>query len=320
MEAAAFPYIECMLNDLFIFAVALFMVIRGATYATRYAALLAESFRLSTYTVGFIIIAVISILPETFISLNAAFQGIPDFGVGMLFGSNVADLTFVFALIVLLAGRSLKVEAMIIKNRAVYPFMLLLPLFLGWNGHFSRLEGLSLIVAGGVFYYLALRDGTDVSRPFLAPKHRLRNATLLLVSMAVMLTGAHFTVSAASALATALGVTPVLIGMLIVGLGTTMPELFFALKAVKKRDDSLAVGDILGTVLADATIVVGLLALVAPFYFPQRIVYVTGIFMVLASFLLFRFMRTEHTLTRREGLLLLAFWLLFVVVEFWANS
>ncbi len=309
------------MNNLFIFIVALFMVIKGATLATKYAGRLAESFRLSKYTVGFIIIAVISILPETFISINATIDGVPSFGLGMLFGSNIADLTLIFAMLVFLAGRSLKVEGKIIKNHTVYPFILLLPLILGLNGHFSRLEGMALILAGGIFYYLALKNGIDGSIPLNSSNNKkIKNSFLLLFSMAIMLTGGHFTVTSATALANNVGINPILIGMLIVGLGTTMPEFFFSLKSVKKHDDSLAVGDILGTVLADATIVVGILALVNPFFFPVKIIYITGIFMVVASFILFNFMRSGRMITKREAWMLFVFWAVFVLVEFIVNK
>jgi cation:H+ antiporter len=296
------------------------MVIKGATIATKHAALLAESFRLSKYTVGFIIIAVISILPETFIAINAALEGISSFGLGMLFGSNIADLTLIVAIIVFLAGRSLKIENKIIKNYAVYPFILLLPLVLGLNGHYSRIDGLALIITGGIFYYIALKNGVDGTIPLTNSNGRYKNILMLLFSMAILLTGAHFTVTSATSIANYIGISPILIGMLIVGLGTTMPELFFSLKSVKKRDDSLAIGDVLGTVLADATIVVGILALVSPFYFPTTIIYVTGMFMVVASFILFRFMRSARTLTKKEAYVLLVFWVVFVLVEFIANK
>ena len=300
--------------------VALLMVIKGATLVTKYASRLAESYRLSKYTVGFIVVAIISILPETFISINAAIAGIPSFGLGMLFGSNIADLTLIFAIIILIAGRGLKIESKILKNHAVYPFILLLPLALGFNGHYSRLEGIALIITGGVFYYLALRNGIDGSMPLNNGNGRLKNSLMLLFSTAILLAGSHFTVASATSLAGYIGVSPILIGMLIVGLGTTMPELFFSLKAAKNRDDSLAVGDILGTVLADATIVVGILALVNPFLFPQKIIYITGVFMVAASFILFRFMRSGRAVSKREAYMLFAFWIAFVVVEFIANT
>ncbi len=302
-----------MLNNLFIFAFALFAVGKGATLATRYAARLSKSFGLSKYAVGFIVVAFISILPETLISVNAALAGIPSFGLGMLLGSNVADLTIVFAGIVFLAGRSLKIESRMLKNQAVYPFILLIPLILGLNGHYSRLEGAVLIICGAVFYYLALKEETPgTAEP---SGNKARNALFLLASLAVLLIGSHFTVTSASALAALLGVNPVLVGMLVVGIGTTMPEFFFSLNAAKRRDDSLAVGDILGTVLSDATIVIGIIALISPFSFPTKIIYITGAFMVAASFVLLRFMRTGRSLTRREGAILFGLWILFVIAE-----
>lgn len=309
-----------MINNIFIFLVALFMVIKGATMATKYAGRLAESFHLSKYTVGFIIIAIISILPETFIAVNSAIAGIPSFGLGMLFGSNIADLTLVFAILVLYAGRSLKVESKILKNNSLYPFMLFLPLILGLNGSFSRLEGLALIAAGGIFYFMAFKNGSEGVPMPKQEGSRIKNLGLLIASMAVLLVGSHFTVTSATAVANNFGVSPILIGMLVVGLGTTMPELFFSLRSIKKKDDSLAIGDILGTVLADALIVVGILALINPFVFPQKIVYVTGGFMVVASFVLFRFMRSGRSLTKREAWMLFLFWAVFVLVEFFANS
>ena len=309
-----------MINNIFILVVALYMVIKGATMATKHAARLAESFQLSRYTVGFIIVAVISILPETFIAINSAINGIPAFGLGMLFGSNIADMTLVFAILVWYAGRSLKVESKILKNHIVYPLLLLLPLVLGLDGYFSRLEGAALILAGGVFYYLALRNGTDGTVAIGSHTDRYKNLLKLVLCMLLLLTGAHFVVTAATNIAHDLMISPILIGMLIVGLGTTMPELCFSLSSIKKRDDSLAIGDLLGTVLADATIVVGILALVSPFSFPQKLVYITGIFMVLAALMLFRFMRSGQTVTKRETYILFLFWVIFVLVEFIANQ
>ncbi|HRY91003.1 MAG TPA: hypothetical protein P5229_01520 [Candidatus Gracilibacteria bacterium] len=304
------------MNDVFIFIVSMFMVVKGATMATKHASLLAESYRLSKYVVGFIVVAVISILPETLIALSSAVNGVPSFGLGTLFGSNISDLTLVFAILVLVANRSLKVESKILKNHAVYPFFLLLPLILGFDGYFSRLEGVALIVVGMVFYVMALKGGIDNSLPFHNGIGRYKHFLKLLFSMAVLLVGSYFTVSSATTVAGYLGVSPILIGILVVGIGTTMPELFFSIKCVRKADDSLAIGDLLGTVLADATVVVGILALVSPFAFPAKIVYVTGGLMVVASLMLFNFMRSGRSLSKKEAALLFAFWLIFVLVEF----
>jgi cation:H+ antiporter len=305
-----------MTTSLFVLAMSLALVIKGATMATTYAERLSMSFPISRYTIGFIVVAIISILPETFIGIVSALQGTPDFGLGVLFGSNVADLTLIFAIIIFFSKHSLKAESKILKNHLAYPAMLALPLVLGLDGFYSRVEGAALILAGAAFYFVILREGS--CRDCVVPAHtedRIKNTLLLVVSMVLLLLGAHFTVASATTLATLAGVSPILVAMLVVGLGTTLPELFFSLSSVNKRDDSLAIGDILGTVLADATVVVGVIALIHPFTFPLKIIYVTGVCMLVASFLLFRFLRSGKTLTMREGKLLFLFWIAFVFVE-----
>jgi cation:H+ antiporter len=313
-----------MIENLFIFIVSLLLIIKGATLSTKYAFELAENFKLSKYVVGFIVIAIISIIPEIFITINSALEGVPALGLGTLFGGNIADMTIVFAIVIFFAGRSIKVDSKILKENIVYPFILLIPIILGLDGYYSRIEGLGLVITGLIFYYLAFRNNKEKqivpSTVIIKNKNRLKNTIFLLLSMSLLLIGSHFIVTSTINISNYLGVNSVVIGMLIVGVGTTMPELFFCLSAIRKNHDSLAVGDILGTVLADATVVVGLLALISPFYFPQRIIYSAGIFMVISSFILFYFMRSGRALSKKESYLFLSFWVLFVFVEILLNS
>ena len=304
------------MDTLLIFIFSLILVVKGATLATRYSVKLAHNFHLPTYIVGFILVAFISILPETLISISAAIEGIPEFGLGTLFGSNVADLTLIFAILIIYAERGIKIESKVLKNVHLYPFFLMLPLIFGLNGHYSRLEGAGLIVIGILFYYLVFENGMEKSVARHTGDGKYKNMSFLVLAMALMLIGSHFAVTSAHTLAHALGITPLLIGLLIVSLGTTMPELFYSLKSMERKDDSLAIGDILGTVLADATVVVGILALISPFSFPVSIVYITGAFMLAASLLLLHFMRSGRMVSKREGYLLLAFWIAYAVIEF----
>jgi len=313
-----------MIENIFIFAVSFLLIIKGATLSTRYAFQLAESYKLSKYVVGFIVIAVISIIPEIFISINSALEGVPALGLGVLFGGNIADMTLVFAIVIFFAGRSIKVDSKILKENIVYPFILLVPIILGLDGYYSRLEGLGLIITGLIFYYLAFKNNSEKqiipNSEIITNKSRTKDFIFLLFSMTLLLIGSHFVVTSTVNIANYLGINSVIIGMLIVGVGTTMPELFFCLSAIKKNHDSLAVGDILGTVLADATIVVGILALISPFYFSQKIIYSAGIFMVISSFILFYFMRSGRNLSKKESYILLSFWLLFIFTEIILNS
>jgi cation:H+ antiporter len=306
-----------MIDTFFIFAFALFLVIKGATLATKYASRLASDLNLSKYTVGFIVIAVISVLPEAFIAITAAVNGVPTLGLGTLIGTSFADITLILGLVTVIAGRGMKIENRIISRNRGYPFLILLPLILGWDGQYTRVEGAVLFIAGAVFYFLAFSSEKNIRYKvsFALVKEKALTVFLLLAAMGVLLLGSHFAVVAGSALASGLGVKPILIGLLVLGLGTTMPELFFAIKSMKHKEDSLAMGDILGTVLVNVTVVLGVVIMIAPFSFEPSAMYIAGVFLIAASFILFSFMKSGRVLSRFEGQLLLVFWAFYVLVE-----
>ncbi len=309
-----------MMQNFLIFVVSIFLLVKGATLATKYSVKLATNFRLSKYIIGFIIVAFVSILPEALVSINAALKGMPEFGLGTLFGSNVADLTLIFAILTVYAGRGLKIESKVLKDARFYPFVLMVPILFGLNGYYSRLEGSILILVGLFFYYLVFKNGELSPEDGIKGENKYKNFFLLIFSLLLLIVGSHFTVISASGIAHGLSINPILIAMLVVGLGTTLPELFFSLKSVKKNDDGLAVGDLLGTVLADATILVGLLAVISPFYFPVKIIYIAGVFMLVASFILLKFMRSGKVLSKKEALFLFLFWVVYALTEFFINK
>lgn len=308
-----------MFLSFILLAVSLLVVIKSANFAIRYSTHLAESLNLPKYIIGFAIVAVISILPETFIAVTSAIEKIPSFGLGTLFGSNVADMTLVFALVVFLSGRKLKIESRFIKNQFLHLGAISIPILLGLNGYYSRLDGAILIIIGFLFYCVILKKSIYVAK-IDRERFKIKYIIFLLLSMGGLLLGSHFTVKYGVDFANSLGVNPVLIGMLVVGLGTTLPELFFSVKAAKHRHDGLALGDILGTVIADATIVIGIMALINPFAFNLRIIYITGLFMLVAMFLLFYFMKSDRRLSKQEAILLFIFYISFVLTEFLVNK
>jgi cation:H+ antiporter len=300
-------------------------VVKSAGVAVRHAAHLARSAKMAEYLIGFLVVAIISVFPETFISIMSAIQKVPSFGLGTLFGSNVADLTLVFAIVVLFSAQGLKVESRVIKEFSTYLSILLIPLLFGSDGFYSRIDGFILILAGVIFYALLLQEDHKFFHPASPeenhkPRQIFGHLFYLTLSLAVLLLASYTTVKFGVLAAKDLGLNPTLIGLLVVSLGTTMPELFFSLRAARKSHHELALGDVLGTVITDATIIVGILALIRPFGFNPNLIYVTGVFMVLAAALLFFFMKTERRLSRKEGLLLVLFYLIFIWAELTVNK
>lgn len=306
--------------NLFYLIASLLLVVKSADVAIRHTSNVAKTFHMSKYVVGFLVVAVISIMPELFISIDSAVQGTPAFGLGVLFGGNVADLTLVFAILIFATNRDIKVDSRLLKENSWYPFLLVLPIVLGLDGYYSRLDGIVLILTGLLFYVWIFRRNHLEELPDQAHERRFVNLVYLVVSVVALLVGSHFTVRYGIAMAETLGFRPIFVGMLLVGLGTVMPELFFSLRALKERSAELAFGDIFGTVISDATIVIGIMTLIRPFEFSRRIVSVTGVFMAVAAFLLFSLMRSGRRLTKMEGLVLILFYILFAVSAYFLNA
>ncbi len=301
-----------------ILVASLFLVIKSANFAIKYSSNLSEVLNLPKHVIGFVLVAVISVLPEGFISVTSALEKIPSFGLGTLFGSNIADMTLVVSLVIFFSRKKIKIESHFIKNKFFYLGAISVPIILGLNGFYSRLEGVLLILAGLTFYYIILRKNIH-SAKIDREKFKIRHVVFLILSIGGLIFGSNLTVKYGVYLAQGLSINPVLIGMLIVGLGTTLPELIFSIKAAKKNCHDLALGDILGTVIADATIIVGIMALIHPFSFNMRLIYVTGLFMFAGMLLLFHFMKSDRAVSKKEGFLLLAFYFVFVLTEFFIN-
>jgi len=304
-----------MLNLILLFGFSLFVVVKSAEFATRRSSELARALHLSTYTIGFIVVAAISVLPEAAVAISSALQGTPSLGLGTVFGANLIDLTIVFALITLVSRRTLKVESKILKNAFLYVGTIAFPIIFGLNGNYTRVEGIALVVLGVLFYFVVLRGVRHRDLEDVAKRFPFKSLILLSVTMVALLIGSHFTAYFGIALADIVGISPIFIGMFFISAGTVLPELFFSLRAVRHNHDNLALGNLLGTVITNATIIVGVIAAINPFSFNPRIIYISGVFMFLATALLFYLMKSGRALTRREAVILLIFYAAFVSAE-----
>lgn len=302
--------------DLMLLLVSLYFVTKSAEYAVLHSSKVASGLKVPRHVVGFLLVAFISALPEFFISIDSAFNGSPALGLGTLFGSNVADLSLIFGLVVILSSKSLKVESKFIKNSLYYLLLLILPIILGLNGSYSRIEGLALILAG-VFFYALLLKHEKILEPGMAAQRKIlwKHLFFLIISIIVLIVAADYTSKFGISLAGRLYINPTLIGLFIIALGTTLPELFFSVQAINSNDSGLAIGDILGNVLTDATIIIGLIAIISPFSFNPRIIYVTGIFMIIAGIFLFYLIRTGKNLSLKEAWLLIIYYFIFILSE-----
>lgn len=305
-----------------LFLLFLLILIKCAGYAIKYSSRLAKALHFPEFVVSFFIIALISVLPEATISIISAFRGEPGLGLGTLLGSNIADLTLVFGIVALFSSRGIKVKSKILSNNFYYLILLLFPLILGFDGKFTRVDGLILLLLGLLFFVKISLDSNKFRKKFNHTKREpfFRSLTFLIISLVVLSFSAFLTVNFAVNFSYDAKLPAILVGMTIVALGTGLPELIFSIKAVRKNHDGLALGDIFGTVITDATIILGLVALISPFTYNPLNIYTMGGAMFLAGLLVTIFMKSDRTIKKTEGVFLILFYILYVFVEFLINS
>lgn len=305
-----------LIFDLLFFGICFFLVLQSADFAIRFSTRLARMFGVSDFVISFFIVAVISALPETIISLVSHAEGKTDVALMALLGGNIIDLTFVFGVLAIL-GNGIRVESQLMRKDTLYLLLLLLPLLLGIDGSIGRFEGVVLMISGLLFFYTLSIEKNLFKQGHKRPyKHIVRIGLLLGLSLIVMLVSADLTIKYLSEVAFDIGIPEIIVALLVIATGTCLPELIFSLQSVRANHDSLALGDILGVVIIDSTIVLGALALFRPIMVDITYMRVLGFFTALGACVLIYFIKRRKVLGRAEGLFLLAFYAVFVLTEF----
>lgn len=279
----------------------------------------AKHLKLREFVVGFIIMSLATSTPNLFVGINAALRGIPELSFGDVVGGNVIDLTLVMALAALLAG-GITAESRMVQKSSVFTIIIaILPLLLSWDGQLGRADGLALILAF-FLYSLWLFSTEERFRKVYGGKEKkesfAKNLSLLLVSLGLLVVGSQGIVSSASFFAQTLGWSIGLIGVLIVGLGNCLPEMYFTSVSAKKGESWLILGDLMGSVITCATLVLGVVVLIQPIKIADFSPFVLArIFLVVASVFFMFFIRSGRKITTREAVFLLGIYVVFLLSE-----
>ena len=272
------------------------------------AARIAVITRVSPVVVGAVVIGFGTSSPELAVSGIAAWEGETDIAVGNLVGSNVANITLVVAVAALVTP--LAVSAATLRREAPISVLAVATFALLVQGTLTRVDGIIMLFALAAALAAIARGGRADAADSVPPDvgHRPhREALRVLVALALTLISAHVIVSAAEDIAEELGLAQGFIGVTLVAVGTTLPELVTAVQASRRGQGSLIVGNVLGSNVFNSLAVGGVIALVGPGRVADPTL--TGVgaaAMVAVAAIGWLLMRTGRTVTRGEGALLLA--------------
>lgn len=262
------------------------MLVKGADYFVDGAAGVATKFGIPQLVVGLTIVAMGTSAPEAAVSITGALNGAADISIGNVVGSNILNVLIILGITGFITTVAVQKSTIMVEM----PFMLaitLLLIVLGMTGNeLTFVEGIILwvcFIAYLVYLYFLAKKGTEEEKEENRPVWKL--LLFILAGGAVVVWGANISVNAATAIAQAIGISERFIGLTIVALGTSLPELVASVTAARKGNADIAIGNIVGSNIFNILFVLGTSALITPVPY-QATFLVDGFVAVAAGILL----------------------------------
>lgn len=282
-----------------------------------YTTKLSTYYGLSQMSAGFIVLSVVTSLPELFVSVMASFEGQGGISVGNVLGSNMANLTVILGLAILISGRRFSINSSSQQELAQFLFMLsLIPLFILQRGSMGPVLGVVLLIFF-VFFSLKISKKAEKIHALEFMRKDDLNKTIIkfAISIGLLLFFSKVVVDNSINIAEMLGLAPSVIGATLVAIGTSIPELATTIQALRKHFFDMAIGNILGSCIANITLILGVASLLSA---SQVSAVATGgmMFFVLASTLtVWYFVNTRKYLDNRVAAILILLYSLFVLQQ-----
>lgn len=295
-----------MLLDLFYILLGFLLLIKGGDYLVEGAVAIAQRAKLSKMVIGMTVVGFGTSMPELLVSAQSALVGNSGIAIGNVVGSNIANI----ALILGISSIIIPIASSRATLRVDHPFMMLAALMfvaIAMTGRIGRWAGILfvLMLAGFVSYQvIASRRKNKEEESHEEPMALWKALLIVVVSFAAMVFGADKLVEGASDIASILGVSDRVIGLTIVAVGTSLPELFASAIAAKKGEADMAIGNIIGSVTFNILSVIGISAIICPIQESNVGFGFDYLIMLVLGALLWIFLRTKYTLERWEGIIL----------------
>lgn len=286
----------------------------------------AKYLRWREFVVAFFVIAFATSLPNLFVDLNAVFHNIPEVALGDIIGGNLADLTIVLGIAVFFTRKGFSADSVMVQRSAIFTTAIaVLPLFLIWDGSLDRMDGIILIAAFLFYAWWLFGEKGHFKKVYRSSEREnivgdfkgfLFHLGKVIVLLALLLLVSQAVISSAQFFSAKLAIPLGLVGILIVGLGNCFPEIYFAVVFARREENWLVLGELMGSVIVCATLVLGLVAVMSPFTIQDLSLFLAArIFLIIAAAFSLLFIFTSKKLTKKEGLFLLFIYISFLLVE-----
>lgn len=306
------------------------LLIKGADYFVDGSSNIARLLRVPPILIGLTIVAFGTSSPEATVSIIAALEGSSDVAVGNVVGSNIFNITLVVGVAAFLYP--LKVESETIRKEI--PFTLLASVVLlilmsdmileGFDSNMiTRSDGFIFLLFFLIFLYYVIEIGlksrkNTVDEP--VPKNISwgKNILITLLGLAAIIFGGDLVVDNGTKIAYSLGMSETLVGLTIIAIGTSLPELVTSISAALKKESEIALGNIVGSNIFNILLVLGASAAISPLEVNDK-VFTDVIVMIVLTVVLLAFSRTNFKVGKKEGLVLAVTYVIYLAYIIFRN-
>ena len=296
-------------------------LIKGSDLFVDGASSIASILKIPTIIVGLTIVAFGTSAPEAAVSITSSLTGSNALAVSNVIGSNLFNMLMVIGVSALL-GDLLMEKSVLDKD---LPFLVGITIlfavfiFIGWN--ISNIEGIILLIilAAYIFYLIRnARKSKDANEVEEAKMSLPKSIIFILIGIAGIVLGGDLVVDSASAIAIAFGMSETLVGLTIVAIGTSLPELVTSLTALKKGENQMVIGNVIGSNIFNILFVLGASSAISAIPLDSSML-VDVLFMIFVTFLCFVFGKTQDKYDRKEGAILIALFVIYMAFAILRN-
>jgi len=307
------PDSSLMLNILY-FILGIAGLVIGGEMLVKGSSRLAKGLGISPIIIGLTVVAFGTSSPEFVVCLTAALQGASDITVGNIVGSNIANIALILGVAAVI--KPISIHDSITKVQA--PFMIFLTLMvfiISLNHYIGRAEGLIIFLALPLLifysYYSYKKSNGDDSENNGSSKKPVIQLVMITAGLFFLIVGARLTVSSGISFARTFGLSELVIGVTIIAIGTSLPELSTAIFSAIKNEHEILVGNVVGSNIFNLGIL-GLVALIHPISVNPAALKLEFPVMIVLSILIYPVMKIGSKISRIEGVLLLCFYFGFI--------
>ena len=308
-----------MITSLFLLSIGIFILIKGSDFFVDGATSIARIARIPLVIIGLTVVAFATSAPEILVSFVAAMNDESDLAIGNAIGSNTANIALVLGSMAIVRSVPMKSSTIkkLVRNLLIISFLMIIPFF---DNVISRIEG--QVILFGFFltmfwlvkYSIEMSKKSDIDYKYLTDQSLVSQSILsvsdsifcLLIGLFLLFYGADVVVIYAVDIAQSLKISETIIGITIIAIGTSLPELSVSITSALKGQHGLAVGNIIGSNIFNLLAVIGLGTAISPAYLQEDIFNIHLMLMFsLTVFIFFITFRKNDVISRPEGFLLL---------------